>query len=93
VKWTDSPLDWRVAGVTAVATLVTGLLTGLAPAIQASRPALTAALKSGAAAAASPRSRLRTGLLATQACLSLVLLIGAGLFVRSLWRVVHTDTG
>ena len=93
VNWTDSPLDWRVAGVTALATLVTGLLTGLAPAIQASRPALTAALKSGAADAASPRSRLRTGLLATQACLSLVLLIGAGLFVRSLWRVVHTDTG
>ncbi|HEV8198255.1 MAG TPA: ABC transporter permease, partial [Gemmatimonadales bacterium] len=93
VSWADSPLDWRVAGVTAAATLLTGLLTGLAPAIQASRPALTAALKSGAADAASPRSRLRAGLLATQACLSLVLLIGAGLFVRSLWRVVRTDTG
>ncbi len=93
VSWSDSPLDWRVAGVTALATLVTGLLTGLAPAVQASRPALTAALKSGAADVASPRSRLRTGLLATQACLSLVLLVGAGLFVRSLWRVVHTDTG
>ena len=93
VSWVDSPLDWRVAGVTALATLLTGLLTGLAPAVQASRPTLTAALKSGAADVGSPRSRLRTGLLATQACLSLVLLIGAGLFVRSLWRVVHTDTG
>ncbi|HEU5218853.1 MAG TPA: ABC transporter permease [Gemmatimonadales bacterium] len=93
VTWADSPLDWRVAGVTALATMVTGLLTGLAPAIQASRPALTAALKTGSADAASPRSRLRTGLLALQACLSLVLLVGAGLFVRSLWRVVHTDTG
>ena len=93
VDWVASPLDWRVAGITALATLFTGLLTGIAPAIQASRPALTIALKSGAADAASPRSRLRTGLLATQACLSLVLLIGAGLFVKSLWRVVHTDTG
>ncbi len=93
VSWVDSPLDLRVAVVTALATLLTGLLTGLAPAMQASRPALTAALKSGAADAASPRSRLRTGLLATQACLSLILLMGAGLFVRSLWRVVHTDTG
>jgi predicted permease len=93
VRWTESPLDWRVAGVTALVTLLTGLLTGLAPALQASRPALTAALKSGTADAASPRSRLRIGLLATQAGLSLILLIGAGLFVRSLWRVVHTDTG
>jgi len=93
VDWVVGPLDWRVAGITALAALFTGLLTGIAPAIQASRPALTVALKSGAADAASPRSRLRTGLLATQACLSLVLLIGAGLFVKSLWRVVHTDTG
>lgn len=93
VDWVASPLDWRVAGITALATLLAGLLTGLAPALQASRPALTAALRSATADAASPRSRLRTGLLATQACLSLVLLIGAGLFVRSLWRVVHTDTG
>lgn len=93
VDWVDGPLDWRVAGITALVTLLAGLATGLAPALQASRPALTAALKSGAADAASPRSRLRTGLLATQAGLSLVLLTGAGLFVRSLWRVVHTDTG
>lgn len=93
VTWVDSPLDWRVAGITALATLVTGLLTGVAPALQASRPALTADLKSGNAGGGSPRSRLRTGLLATQACLSLLLLVGAGLFVRSLWRVVHTDIG
>jgi predicted permease len=93
VDWVASPLDWRVGGITALVTLLTGLLTGIAPALQASRPVLTVALKTGAADAASPRSRLRTGLLATQACLSLVLLIGAGLFVKSLWRVVHTDTG
>jgi len=93
VTWVDSPLDWRVAAITGLAALVTGLLTGAAPAIQASRPAITSALKSGAAESASPRSRLRTGLLATQACLSLMLLVGAGLFVRSLWRVVNTDIG
>jgi predicted permease len=93
VSWVDGPLDARVAAVTFLATLATGLLTGLAPAVQASRPALTAALRSGAADGASPRSRLRSGLLAAQAMLSLVLLVGAGLFVRSLWRVVHTDIG
>ncbi len=91
--WTEGTLDWRVAGVTAVFTIMTGLLTGVAPALAASNPTLTLALRSGAADGASPRSRLRTGLLAAQACLSLVLLVGAGLFVRSLWRVVHTDLG
>src|ERR1043166_503733 len=93
VSWVESPLDWRVAGVAALATLLTGLLTGLAPALQASRPELTAALRTGAAEGASPRSRLRSGLLAAQAMLSLVLLVGAGLFVRSLWRGVHADIG
>ena len=93
VSWVDSPLDWRVAGVAAIATLLTGILTGIAPALQASRPVLTAALRSGAADGASPRSRLRSGLLAAQTTLSLVLLIGAGLFLRSLWRIVHTDIG
>jgi putative ABC transport system permease protein len=93
VTWVDSPLDWRVAGITALATLVTGLLTGLAPALQASRPALTSALKQGAAGGGTSRFRLRGGLLAAQAGLSLLLLVGAGLFVRSLWRVVHTDIG
>ncbi|HEX7024094.1 MAG TPA: ABC transporter permease, partial [Gemmatimonadales bacterium] len=93
VTWADGPLDLRVAAVTGLATLLTGLLTGLAPAIQASRPSLTSALKSGSADGASRRSRLRTGLLAAQACLSIMLLVGAGLFVRSLWRVVHTDIG
>ena len=93
VSWVDGPLDARVAGVALLATVVTALLTGLAPAVQASRPALTAALRSGAADGASPRSRLRSGLLAAQAMLSVVLLVGAGLFVRSLWRVVHADIG
>lgn len=93
VGWAEGALDWRVAGVTAVVTLLAGLLTGIAPALQSSNPGLTAALRSGAADRASPRSRLRSGLLIAQACLSLVLLVGAGLFVRSLWRVVHTDVG
>ena len=92
VRFVSGTLDWRMVAVTALATLLTGLLTGLAPALQASRPALTAALKRGGEAL-SPRSQLRTGLLAAQACLSVMLLVGAGLFVRSLWRVVHADIG
>jgi putative ABC transport system permease protein len=92
VRFVAGPLDWRVVAVAALATLLTGVLTGMAPALQASRPALTAALKGGNEVA-SARSRLRTSLLAAQASLSVILLVGAGLFVRSLWRVVHTDIG
>jgi predicted permease len=92
VHFVARTLDWRIIAVTALATLLTGVLTGIAPAVQAGRPVLTAALKSGGEMG-SPRSGLRTGLLAAQACLSLLLLVGAGLFVRSLWRVVHTDIG
>jgi len=92
VRWVEGPLGWRVVAVAALATLLTGVLTGIAPALQASRPALTAALKTGEAGGAA-RSRLRSSLLGAQACLSLVLLVGAGLFVRSLWRVVHADIG
>lgn len=93
VTFVESPLDWRVAGLTAAITLLTGVLTGLAPAIQASRPAPAQALRGGAALFEPKASRLRAGLLATQAALSLILLVGAGLFVQSLRRVVQTDLG
>jgi predicted permease len=80
-------VDGRVLALTAVAALVTGLLVGLVPALQGSRPDLTTALKAGAREGAVQRSRLRTTLTVAQAALSVVLLVGAGLFVRSLWNV------
>ncbi len=90
--WVGSPVDWRVVLVASLIALATGILTGLAPALRARSIGFTAALKSGNEAG-SPRSRLRNTLLAFQAALSLLLLLGAGLFVKSLWRVVHTDLG
>jgi len=90
--WVGSPVDWRVVLVASLLALTTGILTGLAPAFRARSVGFTAALKSGNEAG-SPRSRLRNTLLAFQASLSLLLLLGAGLFVKSLWRVVHTDLG
>jgi predicted permease len=87
VSWAGSPVDARVLAVTAVAALATGVLVGLVPALQGSRPDLTAALKAGAREGGVQRSRLRTALTVTQAALSVVLLIGAGLFVRSLSNV------
>ncbi|HEX7120721.1 MAG TPA: ABC transporter permease, partial [Gemmatimonadaceae bacterium] len=87
------PIDGRVLAFTAVATVVTGILTALLPAIQASNPALTSALKSGAREGMTSRSFTRSALLGVQAALAVLLLVGAGLFVRSLQRVAALPFG
>ncbi|MBK8006674.1 MAG: ABC transporter permease [Gemmatimonadetes bacterium] len=79
--------DARTLGFGVGAALVAGTLAGLAPILQTRRTDLTEALKAGAREGGPQRSRLRTGLLLLQAGLSVVLLVGAGLFVRSLLNV------
>src|SRR4029077_17674859 len=64
-----------------------GVLTGLAPAFQATRATLTQDLKAGAREGTHHRSRTRVALLVVQGALSVFLLVGAGLFVRSLHNV------
>ena len=85
--WEGSPVDGRVLAFTAAATLLTGLVAGLIPALQASRPSLTGALRLGAREGGGRQARTRAVLLVTQAALSVLLLVGTGLFVRSLQRV------
>jgi predicted permease len=85
--------DGRTLVFALCATLVVALLTGLAPALQAGRGDLAASIKSGAREGSYQRSRLRTTLLAVQASLSVVLLVGAGLFVRSLRNVEQYRMG
>jgi putative ABC transport system permease protein len=70
-----------------VAAVAVGLLTGLAPIFQARRADLTGDLKAGAREGTYARSRIRIALLVLQGTLSVVLLVGAGLFVRSLHNV------
>src|SRR5262249_28102907 len=79
-------LDGRVLAFTLALSLATGLLFGLVPALQTSRPELVTALKSQAAPGGAPGRRLagRNLLVAGQVALSLVALIAAGLFLRSL---------
>jgi putative ABC transport system permease protein len=91
VEWGSTLADPRLIGFAAAAALAAGILTGLAPAFQSSRADVSTALKSGGAKGGIHRSRLRTSLLVFQAALSVVLLVGAGLFVRSLRnvRAVH----
>jgi len=87
--------DTRVLLFTTVAALLTGLLFGLAPALRSSRTDLATELKgtSGSIAGAGLRNRLNQSLVVTQVALSLVLLVGAGLFVRTLEKLKGLDAG
>jgi hypothetical protein len=85
--------DVRVLVFVGVLSALTGLFTGLAPAIQAGRTDVAASLKSGSREGTLHRSRLRSGLLIAQAALSVVLLVGAGLFLRSLFNVKNIRLG
>ena len=73
-------------------SLLTGVVFGLAPAVQSTKPDLTVALRSGNGRRFS-RSRLRNLLVVGQVAVSLVLLIGAGLLVRTLQRAQSSDVG
>src|SRR5262245_53815955 len=90
----DIPLDARVLGFTIAVSVLTGLLFGLAPAWQATKLDLTASLKDQTGASAG-RSRLMLNklLVVTQVALSLFLLVGAGLFARSLSNLRTLDAG
>ncbi|HEY2377596.1 MAG TPA: ABC transporter permease [Gemmatimonadaceae bacterium] len=85
--------DTRTLIVAGAAVVVAGILTGLAPAFQASRVQLTNDLKAGAREGTYHRSRTRVVLLVLQGALSVVLLVGAGLFVRSLRNVKGVRLG
>ncbi|HKG80482.1 MAG TPA: ABC transporter permease, partial [Pyrinomonadaceae bacterium] len=91
----DLSIDWRVLVFTLGVTILTGVLFGLAPALQATRLNLLPSLKddAGAQSRRFRRVGLRDVLVISQLAISLVLLISAALFVRSLQRAVTFDPG
>ena len=93
VDWTGSRVDARLVLFTVAIALAAGLLTGLVPVLHARRERVADALKSGGREGSLHRSRLRTMLLVVQAAVSVVLLVGAGLFVRSLRNVHALELG
>lgn len=97
---TDIPIristtpDLRIFAFTFGVSVLTGILFGLAPALQATRVDLHSALKQeGAAVAGGGHAGLRKALVVTQVALSLLLLIGASLFIRSLRNLRNLDPG
>jgi predicted permease len=90
----DVGVDWRVLGFALVSAVAAAAIFGLAPALNLTRLGASAALKDGALAAAGRRHLgLRGALIAAQVSVSLVLLVCAGLFLRSLQQAATVDPG
>jgi predicted permease len=86
--------DLRVGLFTLVVSVITGITFGLAPALQLTRPGVAGTLKDEAASViGGAAGRLRRGLVVAQVALSLLLLVGAGLFARSLYNLRALDPG
>jgi putative ABC transport system permease protein len=89
----DFGLDARVLAFTAGVATLTALLFGVAPAFRGTRASLTSAIKANHAAAGGPRTRLRLWIVAAQVSLSLVLLVAAGLLLRTFRNLATIDMG
>ena len=89
----DLKIDMRVFAFSLLVSLLTGVLFGLVPALQATKPELVPALKDVTSQAGARRSRLRSSLIIAQIALSLVLLIAAGLVVRTLQHLQMMGPG
>jgi predicted permease len=85
--------DWRTLSFTAGVAMLTGLLFGLAPAIRATRVSLAETLKDASRGAAGSRVGMAKGLVAVQVAVSMLLLVGSGLFLRTLANLKSEDLG
>lgn len=86
-------IDGRVLVFTLVLSAVTGIVFGLVPALQASRPNLNETLKEGGRGSTAGEGFLRRGLVVVEVALALILLIGAGLMIRSFVYLSEVDPG
>jgi putative ABC transport system permease protein len=93
--WLSFEIDWRVLLFTFSISVLTGILFGLTPALRLSKPDLQETLKAGGRSATdgARQNRLRSALVISEIALSLVLLIGATLMIRSFLRMQQNDAG
>ena len=88
-----TPFDWRVFGFVALLSLATGLAFSLVPALRATRLELAGALKEHSRGGGQSRTLLSRSLIVAQVTVSLALLVGAGLFLRTLDNLRDVDVG
>ncbi len=88
-----APIDWRVVAFVAGLSVLTGVVFGLVPALRATRVDLASSMKETSRSVSKARSWLGRALLVAQVAISLVLLIGAGLFLRTIQNLRSVDVG
>jgi putative ABC transport system permease protein len=95
VGWDQIDLDWHVLGFTAIVAVATALVFGLIPALQASRPDLTAALREGGRGHSDGRARQRgrNMLVVFEVAMALTLLVASGLSIQGTMRMADADQG
>ena len=88
-------IDWRVLGFTLGVSIVTGLIFGLAPAFHTSKTDLVESLKDGGRGTSegARRNRMRSILAVGELAIAVVLLVVAGLLIKSLWRLQNVNSG
>lgn len=88
-------LDWRILAFTVIISLVTGVLFGLIPALNASRPDLSSALKESTSRSGSSlrQNKARGALVIVEMALAIILLAGAGLLIRTFMALRNVDPG
>lgn len=88
-------MDGRIFAFILILSLLTGIVFGIIPALKATRPDLTHSLKTGGAGAGVARTskRVRSSLVVAEVALAFMLLVGAGLLIRSFFRLQNVETG
>ena len=90
----DAQIDWRVLLFTAALSLITGIIFGLTPALQSVRTGIAQTLQSGARGTTNSASQqVRNSLAVAEIGLAALLVIAAGLFIRTFWTLSHVDPG
>ncbi len=93
-RLSEAGIDWQSLGFVALLAILSGLISGLVPALSASRVNLAGSIKTGGQRSRGAAGvRLRSSLVAGEVALTVVLVVGAGLLIKSLWRLTQVNPG